>query len=323
MTVLQNVNHLHFLKHFSQRHKWLYSSSMLNAGSVRAILRRCLLTMLATAAPLAVAADEAIAAFNTLSDQIYAADPQDAQLQSLDLYWQQSTTKQPVILYIHGGGWVFGDKSEIHRKPEFFTQNGFAFISMNYRLRWDYTLYDQLEDVVSAISWIRSHSDAHNLDASRIILMGHGAGGHLASLVATDPAYLTTVDLLLTDIKAVVTIETFSFDIPRVMTELGSFLQRRQHELMFGDTKEIWLAASPISHLRSDQAVPLFALIYSIDNVETKLQTQGFARELVKLGNTAIMIPGQEDAGATLDADLGKANDPTTNAMLTFLRVAQ
>jgi hypothetical protein len=35
------------------------------------------------------------------------------------------------------------------------------------------------------------------------------------------------------------------------------------------------------------------------------------------------MIPGQEDAGATLDADLGKANDPTTNAMLTFLRVAQ
>jgi hypothetical protein len=107
------------------------------------------------------------------------------------------------------------------------------------------------------------------------------------------------------------------------MTELGSFLQRRQHELMFGDTKEIWLAASPISHLRSDQAVPLFALIYSIDNVETKLQTQGFARELVKLGNTAIMIPGQEDAGATLDADLGKANDPTTNAMLTFLRVAQ
>jgi arylformamidase len=279
--------------------------------------------MLATAAPLAVAADEAIAAFNTLSDQIYVADPQDAQLQSLDLYWKKSTTKQPVILYIHGGGWVFGDKNEIHRKPEFFTKNGFAFISMNYRLRWDYTLYDQLEDVVSAISWIRSHSDAHNLDAKRIILMGHGAGGHLASLVATDPGYLTTVDLQLTDIKAVVTIDTFSFDIPRVMTELGSFLQRRQHELMFGTKKEIWLAASPISHLVSDQAVPLFALIYPTDNVETKLQTQGFARELVKLGNTAIMIPGSQGAGATLDADLGKENDPTTSAMLTFLRVAQ
>jgi len=279
----------------------------------------CLYGLLISSAPTVLAAD---AVLQTLLDQVYTAEPQDQALQSLDLYWKEGTEKKPVILYIHGGGWVFGDKNEVLQKPDFFTDNDFAFVSMNYRLRWDYTLYDQLEDVVSAIGWIRDHSESHGLDSRRIILMGHGAGGHLASLIATDPGYLATANLKTTDIKAVVTIDTFSFDIPRVMTELGNFLQRRQHELIFGDSDKIWQASSPITHLKSGRKVPLFVLIYPVENVETSLQTQAFARDLVKLGNTAIMIPGPEGAGSTLDANLGKPNDPATRAMMTFLRVA-
>jgi pimeloyl-ACP methyl ester carboxylesterase len=312
LAVLQFFDYFHLLRHAGQR------LELTSSKAARATLIGCLAVTLFTGASVVLAAD---AAFKTLSDQVYAVEPQDQQLQSLDLYWKASPNKLPVILYIHGGGWVFGDKKEVHQKPAFFTTNNFAFVSMNYRLRWDYTLYDQLEDVVSAIRWIRRHGDSHNLDTQRIILMGHGAGGHLASLIATDPVYLATAELNLKDIRAVVTIDTFSFDIPRVMNELGNFLQRRQHELIFGDTEKTWLAASPISHLEIGQAVPLFALIYPTEIVETTLQNQGFARELVKRGNTAIMIPGS--AGATLDADLGKENDPTTLAMLTFLRAAQ
>jgi arylformamidase len=291
----------------------------LSARTLLGLIAWCLLAMAVIGTPAALAEDAALTIWR---DQVYAAEPQDEALQSLDLYVKKSATKQPVVLYIHGGYWAFGDKEEVQHKPAFFTANDFAFISMNYRLRWDYTLYDQLEDVASAIRWIHTHSDSHNLDAQRITLMGHGAGGHLASLVTTNPAYLAMANLGVNDVKAVVTIDTFSFDIPRVMAELGSFLQRRQHEVIFGNDKDVWRAASPISHLKTDSATPQFALIYPADNLATTLQTQGFARDLVTLGNTAIMIPGPGEAGSTLDADLGKQGDPTTRALLTFLRVA-
>jgi acetyl esterase/lipase len=291
----------------------------LSARTVPDLITWCLLAIAAIVTPTALAED---AALTILRDQVYVAEPQDEALQSLDLYVQESATKQPVVLYIHGGYWVFGDKKEVQHKPAFFTANDFAFISMNYRLRWDYTLYDQLEDVVSTIRWIHTHSDAHNLDAQRITLIGHGAGGHLASLVATNPAYLAMADLDLNGVKAVVTIDTFSFDIPRVMAELGSFLQRRQHEVIFGKDEDVWREASPISHLKTDRATPQFALIYPADNLATTLQTQGFARDLVTLGHTAIMIPGPGEGGSTLDTDLGKKSDPTTRALLTFLRFA-
>jgi acetyl esterase/lipase len=172
--------------------------------------------MVAIGTPAALAQD---AALTILRDQVYAAEPQDEALQSLDLYAQESATKQPVGLYLHGGYWAFGDKKELQHKRVFFTANDFAFISMNDRLRWDYTL-----------------------DAQRIMLIGHGAGGHLASLVTTNSAYLAMSDLDLNSVKAVVTINTFSFDIPRVMAELGRFLQRGQHEVIFGDD-DVWREA--------------------------------------------------------------------------------
>ena len=214
-------------------------ASALSARTLPGLIAWCLLAMVAIGTPAALAQD---AALTILRDQVYAAEPQGEALQSLDLYAQESATKQPVGLYLHGGYWAFGDKKELQHKRVFFTANDFAFISMNDRLRWDCTLYDQLEDLVSAIRWIHPHSDSHNLVAQRIMLIGHGAGGHLASLVTTNPAYLAMADLGLNDVKAVVTIDTFSFDIPRVMAELGGFLQRRQHEVIFGDD-DVWREA--------------------------------------------------------------------------------
>jgi len=190
--------------------------SALSARTLPGLTAWCLLAMVAIVTPAALAQD---AALTILRDQVYAAEPQGEALQSLDLYAQESATKQPVGLYLHGGYWAFGDKKELQHKPVFFTANDFAFISMNDRLRWDYTL-----------------------DAQRITLIGHGAGGHLASLVTTNSAYLAMSDLDLNSVKAVVTINTFSFDIPRVMAELGGFLQRRQHEVIFGDD-DVWREA--------------------------------------------------------------------------------
>lgn len=244
----------------------------------------------------------------------------DRNLQSLDVYWQNKQQKLPVIIYVHGGGWAFGDKAEIHRKPDYFLSQGIAVVSMNYRLRWDYRIFDQAEDVASVVVWIKNNAETYGLDAGKIILMGHAAGAHLVSLVATNPNYLKAAGLSLRDITSVVAIDTASFDINRLMIELGSFVERRQHQLIFGNDEEVWKQSSPIHHVSSGKSILSFAIIYVAQDEETKLQAMGFAKKLSTADIEAIMIPGNEKTTQSINEELGKTGDVSTHALMAFIR---
>lgn len=246
----------------------------------------------------------------------------DHEFQTLDIYWQAGKKKQPVIIYLHGGGWAFGDKSEINNKSDYFVLNGFAFVSMNYRLRWDYQLLDQLEDVVSGISFVKKNASRYGLDANRIILMGHEAGAHLASLIATDGRYLRAQDMSLSDIRAVVAIDSLSYDIPRVHKELGSFIERRQHRLVFGEDRQVQMEASPIYHVKKAKSIPGFAVLYVSDNEASTLQAQAFAKALNDADVNAIMIPGNTKTKQSIDVELGTPGDLSTGALMAFLRAS-
>lgn len=111
----------------------------------------------------------------------------------LDLYQPLSGTpdKFPVMVYIHGGGWAMGDKSEIHqdyRKDlmEAFLAKGYAVISIDYRLTdLENTHFPApLIDCKDAVRWIYKHADHYQLDADQIGLWGSSAGANLALLIA-------------------------------------------------------------------------------------------------------------------------------------------
>ncbi len=273
---------------------------------------------------LLVSSAGAGAAAQTGSDIFYGADTNspERELQTLDIYYQGQSQKQPVIVYIHGGGWAFGDKSEVNHKPDYFVSKGFAFISMNYRLRWDYKLYDQLEDVASVVDWVHKNSATYGLDASRIVLMGHGAGGHLASLVGTDERHLKGAGYGLANIRAVVSINSVSYDIPRVHRELGSFVERRQHRLVFGEDEAVQKQVSPIHHVREEGKYPAFALLFVPDQEGSRLQTEGFARALSNASSSVIMIPGNTKTKRSINVELGAEGDTPTVALLAFLRAS-
>lgn len=240
--------------------------------------------------------------------------------QTLDIYRPKGDKLVPVILYLHGGGWAFGDKKDVNVKPYFFTFSEFAFVSMNYRLRWDYKVYDQLVDVVSAIKWIVEMGAEHGLDGSRVVLMGHAAGAHLASLVMADSSYLEAAGMDHGNVKAVVAIDSVSYDIPRLMRELGSFVERRQHQLIFGGDESVWEAASPITHVASSTTLPPVALLYNPESDASLLQAKGFAREMTDANITVVMIPGSQEKPAKTDELLGTANNVATGAMMAFIR---
>lgn len=103
--------------------------------------------------------------------------------QKLDLYLPESTRPLPVLVWIHGGGWSGGDRSN----PPIldFTGDGYAVVSVGYRLSGDAIFPAQIHDLKAAIRWLRANSATYNLDPDRIGVVGASAGGHLAALLGT------------------------------------------------------------------------------------------------------------------------------------------
>jgi acetyl esterase/lipase len=112
---------------------------------------------------------------------------------TLDIHLPESEPA-PVILFVHGGGWRAGSKA--HFGPylteaqtfERITDAGFAVVSVDYRLSGEAHFPAQVDDVRSALNWVRTSGASLGIDPSRIVLWGESAGATLASLVALEPA---------------------------------------------------------------------------------------------------------------------------------------
>jgi len=116
------------------------------------------------------------------------ATPGDKEL-LLDLYLPQGAPGPlPVILFVHGGGWFAGSRITGPDFRRFFAQEGFAMASFDYRLVPGVTFPTPVEDVKTAVRWLRAHAAEHGLDAGRIGLWGTSSGGQLASVAALAPA---------------------------------------------------------------------------------------------------------------------------------------
>lgn len=115
----------------------------------------------------------------------------NASYQNLDIYRPSQSGLYPVLIYVHGGSWINGDKNlgpgadytNVLRE----LANGYAVVSINYRsalLDTASTAPGALLDVKLAIKWVKKIGWLVGLDASRIMLWGYSAGGHLATLAA-------------------------------------------------------------------------------------------------------------------------------------------
>ncbi len=107
----------------------------------------------------------------------------------LDLYLPSSTPPggkgSPVVLYFHGGGWRIGSKADGEHYAEFFTKNGIAFASVNYRLSGEAIWPAPIFDAKTAVRWVRANARRYGFDPARIGVFGESAGGHLVALLGT------------------------------------------------------------------------------------------------------------------------------------------
>ena len=94
----------------------------------------------------------------------------------------------PVLVYVHGGAWVFGDKRE-QGLPLLYelAERGWVCVTVNYRLSPHATWPDHVVDCKRAVAWVRQHIADYGGDPSFVAIAGGSAGGHLCSLVALTP----------------------------------------------------------------------------------------------------------------------------------------
>ena len=101
----------------------------------------------------------------------------------LDLYVPEDEGPFPLVVWIHGGGWVSGDKNDCPILNLGYCQNGYAAASIGYRLSPVAPFPAQIEDCKAAIRWLRANAKKYKIDPDRIGVIGGSAGGHLVCML--------------------------------------------------------------------------------------------------------------------------------------------
>jgi len=103
----------------------------------------------------------------------------------MDIYFPASGGPWPALVYVHGGSWMHGDKSEAAILAAGMTSQGYLVVSLNYRLYPMGKFPGMIEDVKCAVRSLRANAIQYNLDPNRIGAIGASAGGHLVALLGT------------------------------------------------------------------------------------------------------------------------------------------
>lgn len=217
----------------------------------------------------------------------------------LDLYLPEKANRPlPVILWVHGGGWVGGNKSN---GPAFrFATKGYAVASMNYRFSQHAIFPAQIHDCKAAVRWLRANANKYGLDADHIGAWGSSAGGHLVALLGTTAG--------IKELEGPGGNEDQSSRVQAVVDWFGptDFLtvgaKDTRTKLIGGDpqaNKEKAAKASPITYVSKD-AAPFLIMHGDQDKTVPITQSETFAQALQEAGAdvTFVIVKGGKHGGA-------------------------
>lgn len=246
--------------------------------------------------------------------------------QVLDISAPAGAKNLPVVFWIHGGGWQGGDKSDVQVKPKFFNDQGFVFVSTNYRLLPQVEMSVLIQDVAKSLGWVHKHIGEYGGDPQRILVGGHSAGAQLAALICIDDRYLKTEGVPFSALRGCVPVDGDTYDIPAIITTAeirqlahGFAMPEFGHRAKFGNDPKKHIDFSAVTHVAKGKDIPPFLILYVAGHPDVSAQARRLGTVLEKADVPTTLFGGRETTHNKLNADLGQPDDLATKELLKFL----
>lgn len=243
-------------------------------------------------------------------DVAYGSDP----AQRLDLYLPAAASGAPIIVMVHGGAWMLGDKGNsgvVANKVSHWLPKGYIVASVNYRMGRPPNAVQQAEDVGRALAFVQQRAAGWGGDGSRVVLMGHSSGAHLVTLLTASAGVAARAGAK--PWLGTVSLDSAALDVPAIMKTSHP----RFYDRVFGADPVRWNEASPLQQL-SAPPVPLL-LVCSSRRGDSCPAAQRFAARARELGGQASVLPLDLGHGE-INGELGRAPGGYTGSVDDFLR---
>lgn len=229
--------------------------------------------------------------------------------QQLDIYRPQQLPAEgcPVLLQIHGGAWVMGDKgSQALPLMYHLASRGWICVAANYRLSPSVGFPTHLEDCKRALCWIREHGAQYGMDTRFVAVTGGSAGGHLAALMgltANRPELQRDKPQVDTSVQACIPF----YGVYDFLVRYEQHPNKRVYERFLtgkvlhesvGDNPALWDLASPVAQIHPD-APPFMLLHGTHDSLAAVAEGRVFSQKLREVSRQPVVyveMPGAEHA---------------------------
>lgn len=238
--------------------------------------------------------------------------------QKVDVVRTDAAKGLPVVIFLHGGVWQMGDRSQYKNVGYAFASRGFVAVTASYRLapavRWPVPV----EDAAAIVALAKKNATSWGGDPNQIFIVGHSAGAQLAMVLLYDAKWLAAQKLTPADIKGVVNISGV-FDLRSPLDEDqadGGFA--RFIGPVFGANVDVLRAASPLDIVKKT-GTPLLFITGPADYKAMQAQTEMMTRALGLIGEKppVVVVDGRDHFA--LVSEIGQPGDKTTTEIVRFL----
>ena len=260
----------------------------------------------------------------------------DADMALMDVYYLADGQPKRLLLLVHGGSWVSGDKANFGQPEEllpWFLERGYVVAAPNFRLAsrpggpQTVTYRDQAEDLAHALDWLMDQRHKYEIADQSAVLLGYSSGAHLVALLAADPSYLAGAGRTHEDLGASISFDVHAYHVPYALNLMaGSDIEKNIPfiEHLFGATENEQLEGSPANHAGVN--VPPTLLVSAEPSQRegshgfiVNAASGSYAAQLDGLGVQATHIHFDEESHQSLVMDFGAASDGPTASVSDFL----
>ncbi|MFN7171532.1 MAG: alpha/beta fold hydrolase [Fimbriimonadaceae bacterium] len=213
-----------------------------------------------------------------------------------DLFHPESGETPPLVVCLHGGGWISGDRTMMTDVCVDLAQEGFAAAAIDYRLAPLFTFPAAIDDVEAFIHFARSNAETLNFDARRVASFGNSAGGYLALMAGirsesplTELRPMEKADLIV-DICGITDISNPQVDhLPISWSFIEQFIGAP-----FPGNENRYIDASPIHHVSAEDP-PMMLIHGTDDDIVPISQTYDLAAKLdeYKVPHEVMVLEGE------------------------------